>query len=104
MLKEQKAYRNEECLRVYNTAIAELIKENNSHYGEQLRHCNAKIIKTTNFIFLKSYNTIIAVYDKSNDFVYDLLRYVYGYTHTSAQHIRKFCKYLNTEKIFSYTI
>lgn len=37
---------------------------------------------------LQSYNTIIALI--SGNVMYDFLRYVYGYTATSAQHIVKF--------------
>lgn len=39
---------------------------------------------------LRSYKTIIAVIDHETDTLYDFLRYVYGYTATSAHHIAKF--------------
>ena len=46
------------------------------------------------YYVLRSYNTIVAAIDVSNDTLYDFLRYVYGYTSTSAQHIAKFsCDY-----------
>lgn len=41
-------------------------------------------------IILRSYQTVIAIYDKRENIVYDFLRAVYGYTPTSCQHIRKF--------------
>ena len=41
-------------------------------------------------IILRSYHTVIAIYDKRENIVYDFLRAVYGYTSTSCQHIRKF--------------
>ena len=41
---------------------------------------------------LKSYNTIVAFIDVETDTLYDVLRYVYGYTATSASHIAKFSK------------
>lgn len=65
----------------------------------RLRSCQAWTVETEHYIFLKSYNTIIAVIDKETDTLYDMLRAVYGYTHTSAMHIAKFnnemgaCKY-----------
>ena len=41
-------------------------------------------------VILRSYQTVIAIYDKRENTVYDFLRAVYGYTPTSCQHIRKF--------------
>lgn len=58
--------------------------------NERLYQCSAVTFKINNLIFLKSYNTIIACIDKDSDTCYDWLRLVYGYTATSAQHIRKF--------------
>ena len=43
-----------------------------------------------NIVILRSYQTVIAVYDKQENIVYDFLRAVYGYTSTSCQHITKF--------------
>ena len=57
---------------------------------KRLRHCTAWIHETDDFYFLQSYGTIVAFIDKSTDTLYDVLRYVYGYTSTSAQHISKF--------------
>ena len=56
----------------------------------RLRSCSAFVYETPNFYILRSYATIIAVIDKNDDTLYDYLRYVYGYTSTSAQHIAKF--------------
>ena len=42
------------------------------------------------YYVLCSYCTIVAVIDTHTDTLYDFLRYVYGYTSTSAQHISKF--------------
>ena len=57
-----------------------------------LRSCTAEVYKGTRFIVLKSYRTLIAAIDTETDTLYDFLRYVYGYTSTSAQHIAKFSK------------
>lgn len=56
----------------------------------RLRTCNARVYETDNYYFLESYNTFVAFIDKSTDTIYDVLRWVYGYTSTSAQHIAKF--------------
>lgn len=60
----------------------------------RLRTCSASVAVlqddfTGEVIYaLTSYRTLIAVIDGNT--LYDFLRYVYGYTSTSAQHIAKF--------------
>ena len=58
--------------------------------AKQLRSCNAWIYESENNLYLRSYNTIVAIYLKPLNVVIDVLRMVYGYTATSAQHISKF--------------
>ena len=62
-------------------------------YTKKLRKCTATVYAyetDLGVVFvLRSYNTIVAYVDE-NGMKYDFLRYVYGYTATSAQHIRKF--------------
>ena len=58
--------------------------------SRKLRSCSAVVHETDNYYFLQSYNTIVAFIEKSTDTCYDILRLVYGYTATSAQHIAKF--------------
>ena len=60
--------------------------------GERLRTCQAYVYETPSFYILRSYNTVVAIIEKSSDICYDFLRAVYGYTNTSAQHISKFDK------------
>lgn len=89
---------NYECREMYTNAIRELmytdseLKELNGKglKGKRLNSCTAWVFETKNFYILKSYETYIAVIDKDNDVLYDVLRIVYGYTATSAQHITKF--------------
>ena len=58
---------------------------------EQLYHCKAQILELDNdCLALTSYGTLVAVFDKKTGFFYDVLRYTYGYTPTSAKHIAKF--------------
>ncbi len=64
---------------------------------KRLRSCSAEVAPVMDtetgvlmYYVLRSYNTIVAAIDVSNDTLYDFLRYVYGYTSTSAQHIAKF--------------
>lgn len=66
---------------------------------KRLRSCSAEVAPVMDaetgklmYYVLRSYQTIVAAIDVSNDTLYDFLRYVYGYTSTSAQHISKFSK------------
>ena len=70
------------CLQEYNAQ--------KSNYCIRLRTCQAWIFPTQNYYILCSYNTPIACIEKATGCCFDFLRYVYGYTATSAQHIAKF--------------
>lgn len=87
--RENQAFCNEICIEVYEDAMKEL---NGNYTFNRLRTCSAVVYETSHYYILKSYRTIIAVIDKASDTLYDVLRYVYGYTATSAQHISKFEK------------
>lgn len=68
----------------------------------RLYHCQAWTQDFEGFTILWSYNTAVAVYDKSTDTLYDILRGVYGYTATSAQHIAKFRHMRNPAHVLTY--
>lgn len=56
----------------------------------RLRKCNAYVSLIGKWFVLTSYTTIVAIIDSDTHVLYDVLRYRYGYTATSAQHIAKF--------------
>lgn len=79
---------------VYADFAHNLYKTANPISQQKLRNCTATILEYRTVegklvYVLKSYNTIVAMVDEYGDGI-DFLRYVYGYTATSAQHIRKF--------------
>lgn len=74
---------------IFNSACDELDAMREYNY-KRLRSCTAWVFETENFYILKSYDTFIAAIDKRSNFAVDVLRMVYGYTSTSAQHISKF--------------
>lgn len=83
---------------VINNKVEELYDEYRRHFQpwaestvtERLRTCTAYVYKDHNgYIVLRSYNTFVAFITPDGGFV-DILRLVYGYTATSAQHIGKF--------------
>lgn len=89
MKKEEQRIINASILTEWEKAKQEL--ECSSEYDvNRLRSCSAEVLTTVRYHFLKSYDTIIAFIDKNTDTCYDVLRYVYGYTPTSAQHVAKF--------------
>ena len=81
---------NRWCDENYQKAIQESLKTNNYNDCKRLRTCQAWVYETDNYYLLRSYNTIVALIRKDNKQGYDVLRGVYGYTNTSAQHIAKF--------------
>ena len=81
---------NNRCIEIYNKSMEEYRDYKVSRKIKKFRKCTAETIETQNYIFLRSYNTIVCVYDKKQNIVVDVLRYVYGYTATSTQHIYKF--------------
>ena len=90
MTKKEQELINNECLNTidkYNELRESLV---NALRTERLRSCNAIVIVFDDYYVLQSYNTIVAFIDRTTDTLYDVLRYVYGYTSTSAQHIAKF--------------
>ena len=89
MKKEEQRIINDNILREWKKATREL-EPGREYTIKRLRTCSAKVLTTEHYHFLKSYNTIIAFIDKNTDTCYDVLRYVYVYTSTSAQHIAKF--------------
>lgn len=61
-----------------------------THHFERLGYCNAYVCVRGEWVALKSYDTIVALFNPATGILYDVLRLVYGYTATSAQHIAKF--------------
>lgn len=96
-VKEDKKMRKQEQIRmnsviekVWNDALLEICNEYDSLEPVRLRSCKALVFETTHYYFLQSYATLVACIDKEQDTLVDVLRCVYGYTATSAQHISKF--------------
>lgn len=91
-MKKEKQLEVNEIVEFEINFINEYFRE--CSYGEKrnLRSCSACVYVSNRFYILQSYNTIIASIDRETDTLYDFLRYVYGYTATSAQHISKFEK------------
>ena len=84
----KQALENLDAIRTYESALHEY--HNQAVAVKRLRYCTAVVYTSENFYILRSYNTIVAAIDRRNKRGADVLRYVYGYTATSAQHIRKF--------------
>ena len=99
MRKEEQKAINLKVVANYNRAKEQLPRIAYGYYtpkqlreygAKQLRSCQAWVWETEEYYILQSYETFVAVIEKSTDTCYDALRYVYGYSSTSAQHIAKF--------------
>lgn len=88
MKKEQQILINDECLKIFADAM-EAYERLHTPF-ERLRSSSGAVCCTGRYYILQSYRTIVAVIDRTTDTCIDVLRYVYGYTATSAQHISKF--------------
>lgn len=85
---------NRVAMEIFDAAILEL---NNAYSTsgvewKRLRSCTAEVAETENYYILRSYDTLVACIEKATDTLADVLRVVYGYKSTSAQHIVKFRK------------
>ena len=79
---------NEMCLDVYRKACEEYFNcESNI---KPFCKCTANVCDTSSYFLLRSYNTIVAVIEKSSGNCYEILLVAHGYTATIAQHIAKF--------------
>ena len=68
----------------------------------RLRTCNAYVCCIGKWITLTSYSTIVAILDSETRELYDVLRYRYGYTATSAKHIAKFANDYEAKERFTW--
>ena len=100
MKKELQKIENDIVLQEIDKIKADL--GNGVQSVSRLRSCNAWVLATGNYYLLKSYRTIVAAIDADGN-LYDFLRYAYGYTSTSTQHIAKFRNdYSRNGKRFTY--
>lgn len=98
MKMNEQAIINDEVIQHFECAYEEM-QYGKTHSIKRLRSCEAYVYETGHFYLLKSYNTFVACIDKESNTLYDALRYTYGYTATSAQHVFKFAKdYFDTCK------
>lgn len=91
--RERMAYQmkaNDICMNIYKDAMTQFHAGECISDFERVDYCQAWTIETPDYVILKSYNTIVAIYEKATNTVADVLRTVYGYTATSAKHISKF--------------
>lgn len=88
-------YDNLECELKFaeaNTYLRLAIENHTYTLPKRLRTCTAWVHDVEKFYILESYDTYVAVIEKATGKCYDVLRWKYGYTATSAQHINKFRK------------
>lgn len=82
--------------------ISAINADGEQRFVARLRSCNACVLETEHFYILQSYATMVAAIDKESGVMFDFLRYVYGYTATSAQHIAKFATDYDATSRYTY--
>ena len=102
--KQLQTHENFLAIDTMEDAMHEYMKKPCQYYDtkKQLRSCTAWVFTTDNYYILLSYGTYIACIEKATGAAYDVLRYVYGYTSTSAQHISKFIKDYGNGKCYTF--
>lgn len=98
---EKQACMNVKAMGLFNDAKAEAFECGTSE-PIRLRHCNAVVYATKNYFILRSYCTTVAVIHRNSGEGADVLRAVYGYTATSAQHIHKFFQDYLPVKVYTW--
>lgn len=101
--KELQLQENEIALDHYTKFKAKLDEELRHPYTvKRLRTMSAEILYTDNYYILRSYNTLIAFMPINTGRVIDVLRYVYGYTATSAKHVSAFTEQLHATERYTW--
>ena len=98
---EKQVCMNEKAMELFNDAKSEAFECGTSD-PIRLRYCNAVVYATKNYFILRSYWTTVAVIHRNSGEAADVLRGVYGYTATSAQHIRKFFQDYLAVKVYTW--
>lgn len=98
MRKQEQININNECMKAIEQFNA-YSDSNESRNKKRLDYCTAYTMENDRYYVLQSYNTIVAFIDKENGIMYDVLRYVYGYTATSGKHIAKFRRFPHVKEI-----
>lgn len=101
MTKEKQKQVNALCAGMADFST-DLVRKNNTKWV-RLFNCQAYVTVVDEFAILKSYDTIVAAISCHGNECFDFLRYVYGYTATSTQHINKFFKTYANHNATVYT-
>ena len=64
------------------------------------RYCKATVGRVGKYIYIRSYDTVVAFINTVTGEGYDILRTEYGYSATSAQHISKFFNYYCVGRVY----
>lgn len=99
MTRQEQLIINDYCEREIPIVESELA---NIVSMKMLRTCKAYVYETDSYYILKSYSTVVAFIRKDDGECFDILRKVYGYSSTSAQHIAKFRKDYNANDVHTW--
>ena len=101
--KELQLQENEIVLDHYTKLKEKLDREIRlTQQKKRLRTMSAEVLVTPNYILLESYGTLVAFIPRGTERCIDVLRYVYGYTPTSAKHISAFAHEYGANKRYTW--
>ena len=89
-MKKEDIRKENICVEFAYDTFRKVTENERDIYSKRLRSCNAVVYENPYYYYLVSYRTCVAFIEKNTGTMYDVLRMVYGYTVTSAQHISKF--------------
>lgn len=99
MTRNEQKEINSMAVDAYHWAILEL--KRGVINTDRLRTCKAVVHRCESLVILQSYDSIVAAIGPYGR-LYDFLRFVYGYTATSAHHISKFAKDYGAIERYTY--
>lgn len=102
MGKREQAFINRTCEEVLEQYERETNRDLSELDFSRLDYCSAGVATIGHYEVLKSYSTLVALYDSNTNTLYDVLRLVYGYTATSAKHIAKFRQMHRNANVLTY--
>lgn len=101
-MKKEDIRKENTCVKFAYDTFRKVTENEHDIDSKRLRSCNAVVYENPYYYYLISYRTCVAFIEKNTGTMYDVLRLVYGYTATSAQHISKFARDYSATKILTY--
>ena len=101
-MKKEDIRKENLCVKFAYDTFCKVTENERDIDSKRLRSCNAVVYENVYYYYLVSYRTCVAFIQKNDGTLYDVLRMVFGYTATSAQHISKFARDYGAKQKLTY--